>query len=161
LADKANVQRDSSSKNWIESRADPAPWHPVDQIEPEDIDNEEVERLSAFNPEVIGSLMRIVFVPDIGRGVDPRAVIVKLFALAHALHIEGVGDKPLEHWAQKIGCTRSLLSFYTTRIRDRAALDCRAGKSVLARDRLAAVALWNTSRRDGTRAKKNKAGGAS
>jgi hypothetical protein len=122
--------------------------HPGELIdEPEagstDIDESELAKLGAFDPELVANILRICFFPSIGsKGVNLKASFHRLLALAHALHVPGVGDKSLEHLANRVGCTRALLSSYVVRIRDHAKLDHRGGKSDQARQRLAAAHLW-------------------
>ena len=124
--------------------------HPVDLIEPEEvpeIDEVEVGKLQRHDPELITLLVRILLFPDTGR-VSLRASWVRLVALAHALHIEGVGNRSLESLAKDIGCTRSLLSHYATALRDFGNLDCRAGKSLSAREKLSRAHTPDWNRRN-------------
>lgn len=151
----------STAGTWLTNHADDG-WHPGLPV-PEDadeIDDDELVNLSRQNAEIIGSIFRVILTPDLGRGVNAKATLTKVIAMAHALGIEGVRSRSLESLSQQIGCSRALLSYYIVRIRDRVGLDCRAGKSTLARDRLSASRLWNTCRRDGTKKRREaKAGG--
>ena len=146
---RAEVFRDSpASETFSESIGPIDHTHPADLLdEPEDnatdIDEDELTRLGAYDPELVGTILRVCFFPGVGkRGVNLHAGFHRLLALAHALHVPGVGDKSLEHLANRVGCTRALLSSYVVRIRDHAKLDHRGGKSDQARQRLAAAHLW-------------------
>jgi hypothetical protein len=135
--------------------------HPADLIDEAeagstDIDQSELAKLGAYDGELVACIMRILFFPGIGsKGVNLKASFHRLLALAHCLHVEGVGDKSLEHIATRAGCTRALLSNYVVRIRDAAALDHRGGRSDEARRRLSAAHLWLP----GSRSKHAKRGG--
>jgi hypothetical protein len=159
---RPEVFRDSpASESFSESIGPIDHTHPADLLdEPEedenDIDESELAKLGAFDPELVSTILRICFFPGVGkRGVNFSAAFHRLLALAHCLKVEGVGDKSLDHIATRVGCTRALLSSYTVRIRDAAALDHRSGKSDEARRRLSTAHLWLP----GSRSKHAKRGG--
>jgi hypothetical protein len=146
---RAEVFRDApASETFSESIGPIDHTHPADLLdEPEedatDIDEDELTRLGCYDPELIGTILRVCFFPPMGRrGVNLSAAFHRLIALAHCLKVEGVADKSLENIAGRIGCTRSVLSHFCVRIRDHASLDHRGGKSDQARQRLATAHLW-------------------
>jgi hypothetical protein len=146
---RAEVFRDSPGMIEIQMDDYGEGWHPGlpvpdDESEDEnDIDQSELAKLGAFDPELVGTILRVCFFPAIGRcGVNFSAAFHRLIALAHCLHVEGVGDKSLEYIANRVGCTRGVLSHYAVRIRDAAKLDHRSGKSDKARQRLSTAHLW-------------------
>ena len=146
---RAEVFRDSPGMIEIQMDDHGEGWHPGlpvpdDESEDEnDIDEDELTKLGDYDPELVACILRVCFFPGISkRGVNLPAAFHRLLALAHALHVPGVGDKSLEHLANRVGCTRALLSSYVVRIRDHAKLDHRGGKSDQARQRLAAAHLW-------------------
>jgi hypothetical protein len=58
-----------------------------------------------------------------------RVTVIKICTLAHAAGMQGVGDKSLTELATELGCTRSLLSLYSTRLADQLGLSqVRGGK---------------------------------
>jgi hypothetical protein len=147
---RAEVFRDSTSEAGFQDGKSADEFvHPADSIdEPEEeetgIDDDELTRLGAYDPELIGTILRVCFFPSMGRrGVNLSAAFHRLIALAHCLKIEGVGDRSLENIAVRIGCTRSVLSHFCVRIRDAASLDHRSGKSAASRQKLSAAHLWH------------------
>jgi hypothetical protein len=147
---RPEVFRDSPSQEaFQDGMAESEFVHPGELIdEPEedatDIDEDELTRLGCYDPELIGTILRVCFLPAMGRrGVNLAAAFHRLIAIAHCLKVEGVGDKSLEHIANRVGCTRAVLSHYTVRIRDAAALDHRGGKSAAARQKLSTAHLWH------------------
>lgn len=146
----------------IDNRPDPSPWHPVDILEPEDeredIDPDDLEKLGRCNPEALAILLRVLIVPSVTSGIQPKAIVARVVALAHCLHLQGIGDLSLDALAQKIKCTRALLSFYVTQLRDYGGLDHRAGKSVEARAAYSAAQLWRRNREARERREVKKAG---
>jgi hypothetical protein len=159
---RAEVFRDSPSSEGLSESIGPIDFtHPAELIdEPEDengIDESELAKLGAFDPELVGTILRVCFFPAIGsRGVNFSAAFHRLIALAHCLKVEGVGDKSLEHIANRVGCTRAVLSHFCVRIRDTAKLDHRSGKSDKARKRLSTAHLWIP----GSKAKRRRKAGA-
>jgi hypothetical protein len=146
---RPEVFRDSPSQEAFQSgMAEDAFVHPGELIdEPEedenDIDEDELTRLGCYDPELIGTILRVCFFPSMGRrGVNLAAAFHRLIAIAHCLKVEGVGDRSLENIATRIGCTRSVLSHFCVRIRDHARLDHRSGKSAASRQKLSAAHLW-------------------
>jgi hypothetical protein len=114
------------------------PWqHPAELLEPEeeDIDQDDLAKLGAFDPDLLRVLIRVLFLND-GKGFNPRPVIHKFVALCHCLGVPGIGDQSLESLANKLGCTRQCLSYLTTSYRDFGGLSHRSGKSDAARDAL-------------------------
>ena len=148
--DKPDVCRGGGgSGTMIETTEDHANhgWHPGEAIpdeEPEEIPEDDLQRLGCYNPEILRALLRVLLFPDRGRAGNYRAAFARLIALASALHIEGVGGKSLEYLAGKIGVTRQLLSFYVVQLRDFGGLDCHGGKSLKAREAFATAHLWRT-----------------
>jgi hypothetical protein len=145
---RAEVFRDApASERFSESIGPIDHTHPGELIdEPEDendIDEDELAKLGAYDPELVACILRVCFFPAIGRcGVSFGAAFHRLIALAHCMKVEGVGDKSLEYIANRVGCTRGVLSHYAVRIRDAAKLDHRSGKSDKARQRLSTAHLW-------------------
>jgi hypothetical protein len=135
----------------FERLQDPAPWHPMDYLEPEaeDIDTDDLEKLGRCNPEVLATLMRVVFFPDLGRGPQLKASFARLVAVAHALHIPGVGNKSLTALAEEINVTKALLSHYTVMVRDFAKLDHAAGTSLEGREACRTAQLWRYKQKKG------------
>jgi hypothetical protein len=161
------VFRDSTSEaGYQDGMAEAEFVHPADPLdEPEDdendIDESELAKLGAFDGELVACIMRILFFPGIGsKGVNLKAAFHRMLALAHCLHVEGVGNKSLEHIATRAGCTRALLSHFVIRIRDHAKLDHRGGKSDEARRRLSAAHLWSPGSRSKHRTTKKLTEGA-
>ena len=146
---RAEVFRDAPASEtfseWIGPIDHTHPGELIDEPEDEkeDIDESELAKLGAYDPELIACILRVCFFPAIGRcGVNFGAAFHRLIALAHCLKVEGVGDKSLEYIANRVGCTRAVLSHFCVRIRDAAKLDHRSGKSDQARKRLAVAHLW-------------------
>jgi hypothetical protein len=160
---RAEVFRDGpASERFGESIGPIDHTHPGELIDaPEDdaegIDESELAKLGAYDPELVACILRVCFFPAIGsRGVNFGAAFHRLIALAHCLKVEGVGDKSLEHIANRVGCTRAVLSHFCVRIRDTAKLDHRSGKSDQARKRLSTAHLWIP----GSKAKRRRKAGA-
>jgi hypothetical protein len=128
-------------------------WHPgevIDDEEPEPINEDDIDRLKCYDPEILKTLLRVLIFPDRGRAGNYKSAFARLVALGSALHIDGIGDRSLEYLAGKIGCTRQLLSFYVVQLRDFGGLDCYGGKSLKAREAYAVGQLWRTkSKRKG------------
>ena len=58
-----------------------------------------------------------------------RMAQLRLVTLSHAAGMQGVGDQSLTQLAKELGCTRSLLSLYSTRLADQLGLNqVRGGK---------------------------------
>jgi hypothetical protein len=147
--DRPDCVRGGSGSTVSESIEDTANhgWHPGEKIEddePEQIPEDDLERLGCYDPEILRALLRVLLFPDRGRAGNLKAAFARLIALASALHIEGVGGKSLEYLAGKIGCTRQLLSFYVVQLRDFGGLDCYGGKSLKAREAYAVGQLWRS-----------------
>ena len=120
-------------------------WHaglPAEEGETDGIDTDDLEELGRCNPEVLQILMRVVFFADLGRGPQLKACFARLIAVAHALHIPGIGERSLTDIAEEIGVTKALLSHYATQVRDFAKLDHAAGKSLEGREAYREAQLW-------------------
>jgi hypothetical protein len=64
-----------------------------------------------------------------------RVSQLKLATLAHAAGMQGIGDQSLTQLAKELGCTRSLLSLYSTRLADQLGLSqVRGGKTRSSRE---------------------------
>jgi len=147
--DRPDCVRGGSGSTVSETIEDTANhgWHPgevIEDEEPEEIPEDDLERLKCYDPEILRALLRVLLFPDRGRAGSLKAAFARLIALASALHIEGVGGKSLETLAGKIGCTRQLLSFYVVQLRDFGGLDCYGGKSLKAREAYAVGKLWRS-----------------
>ena len=141
----AEVFRDSTGTvgTWIDDHG--AGWHPglpAEEDEPDGIDADDLKELGRCNPEVLQILMRVVFFADLGRGPQLKACFARLIAVAHALHIPGIGERSLTDIAEEIGVTKALLSHYATQVRDFAKLDHAAGKSLEGREAYREAQLW-------------------
>ena len=148
---RGEVFRDSPGMihTWADDHG--AGWHPGLPAEPEaeDIDTDDLEELGRCNPEILQILMRVVFFPDLGRGPQLKASFARMIAVAHALHIPGIGNKSLTALAEEIGVTKALLSHYATQVRDFAKLDHAAGKSVEGRESYRVAQLWRYKKKKG------------
>ena len=146
--------------NYIESRPDPAPWHPMDHLEPEadDIGGDDLERLRRCDPENLAVLLRVLVLPC-EKSLRSKAIVARVVALAHCLHLEGIGDKSLDELAGKIGATKALLSHYICQLRDYGGLDHYAGKSIEGRAAYSAAQLWRRNR-EAREKRAEKRGGA-
>ena len=147
--DKPDIVRGGSGCTVSQSIEDATVhgWHPGEAIpdeESEEIPEDDLERLGCYDPDILRALIRVLLIPDRGRSGNLKAALARLIALASVLHIPGVGDKSLEYLAERIGCTRALLSHYAVQLRDFGGLDCRGGKSVSAREAYAVGQLWRT-----------------
>lgn len=69
----------------------------------------------------------------------------RLASLAHAIGVQEIRMHPLASLAPALGCSRALLSLLACELRDFAALDSRAGRSVTSRDVYSERArqVWN------------------
>jgi hypothetical protein len=86
-----------------------------------------------------------------------RVAQLKLCTLAHAAGLQGVGDKSLSELAKELGCTRSLLSLYSTRLADQLGLSqVRGGKSRASRDTYRYNALISHQKRGNNLSSKEK-----
>jgi hypothetical protein len=161
---RAEVFRDSPASETFSEWSSPIDHtHPGELIDaPEDdaegIDTDDLEKLNRCDPENLALLLRVLIVPSATSGIQPKAIVARVIALAHCLHLQGIGDLSLDALAQRIGCTRALLSFYVTQLRDYGGLDHRAGKSVEARAAYSAAQLWRRNREARERREVKKAG---
>jgi hypothetical protein len=86
-----------------------------------------------------------------------RVSQLKLCTLAHSAGMQGVGDRSLTELAQELGCTRSLLSLYSTRLADQLGLSqVRGGKRRLSRETYRQNALLSHQKRGNTLSTKEK-----
>lgn len=131
----------------LEITAPDVPWHSGQPIPDDDIDKDDVAKIGE-QADAVAALLRVVIFPSGMRGFQPQAALARLVALAHCLHVPGIGDRSFESLAQELGCTRALLCSYAVRIRDWAGLDCYAGRSVTAREAQSARALWRFKTKD-------------
>ena len=142
---RAETFRDSPAMISIEMDDHGAGFHPglpAEEGETDGIDTDDLEELGRCNPEVLQILMRVVFFADLGRGPQLKACFARLIAVAHALHIPGIGERSLTDIAEEIGVTKALLSHYATQVRDFAKLDHAAGKSLEGREAYREAQLW-------------------
>lgn len=124
---------------------DPNWRHPAEYIDGDDIDEDDLYKLGRCNPEAVEAILRVIIAPDIGNQTTVQTITCRAVALAHVLHVPGIGDKSLTHLAEKIGVTKSLLSSYCVKIRDFANLDCRPGRCQSARLNMSVAKLWGGS----------------
>jgi hypothetical protein len=86
-----------------------------------------------------------------------RVAQLKLSTLAHAAGMQGVGDKSLTELATELGCTRSLLSLYSTRLADQLGLSqVRGGKTRSCREAYRKNALLSHQKRGNKLSTKEK-----
>lgn len=107
---------------------DADPGDILEAIEPEEMDPQELDRLSRFNPEMLRTVLGLLFFPTTGK-ITLHSALHRLVALGHCLHVPGIGDRSLASLAEELGVTRSLLTHYVVRIRDAGGLDHQAGQS--------------------------------
>ena len=157
---RAEIFRDSPGMigTWLGDHGEGRhPGLPAEEDEPDGIDADDLEELGRCNPEVLQILMRVVFFADLGRGPQLKACFARLIAVAHALHIPGIGERSLTDLAEEIGMTKALLSHYATQVRDFAKLDHAAGKSLEGREAYREAQLWRYKKTQARRRSK-KAG---
>jgi hypothetical protein len=102
-----------------------------------DISENDLIELGQHDPEAIRALFAVVLAPAMGNQTTVRTLLFRTIALAHVLHMPGIGDRSLTAIAKDLGVTKALLSGYCCRIRDFASLDCRPGRLLSARKRMA------------------------
>jgi hypothetical protein len=104
---------------------------------PPDINEDDLIALGQHDPEALRAIFAVVLAPALGNQTTVRTLLFRTIALAHVLHVPGIGDKSLTALAKQLGVTKSLMSAYCCRIRDFASLDCRPGRMLTARKRMA------------------------
>jgi hypothetical protein len=111
--------------------------HPVDDIEPLDIEDAGEMDLSGIGriPTDALKVFCAMLIP-VGKPSPRlwRTATSRLVTLAHAIGVDGIADKSLAELAASLGVSRALLSFNEVRLRDVGHLSCRAGRSNEARD---------------------------
>jgi hypothetical protein len=96
--------------------------------------NVDVLALRTIPPDALLVLLRFIIGTSSTRK-RWRIAQLKLATLAHAAGMQGVGDKSLTELAKELGCTRSLLSLYSTRLADQLGLSqVRGGKTRSSRE---------------------------
>jgi hypothetical protein len=106
----------------------------IDTDDTDDDPKQDVLALKSIPPDALLVLLRFVI------GQRPsrkrwRVAQLKLCTLAHAAGMQTVGDKSLTELAKELGCTRSLLSLYSTRLIDQLGINqVRGGKSRSSRE---------------------------
>jgi hypothetical protein len=86
-----------------------------------------------------------------------RVSQLKLATLAHAAGMQGIGDQSLTQLAKELGCTRSLLSLYSTRLADQLGLSqVRGGKCRESRETYRQNALLSHQKRGNNLSSKEK-----
>jgi hypothetical protein len=90
--------------------------------------------LKSIPPDALLVLLRFIISKTSSRK-RWRVAQLKLATLAHAAGMETVGNKSLTELAAELGCTRSLLSLYSTRLIDQLGINqVRGGKSRSSRE---------------------------
>jgi hypothetical protein len=102
-----------------------------------DIDERDLAELAKYDPEVLRAIFAVVIAPHLGNQTTVQTITCRAVALAHVLHVPGIGDKSLTALAARIGVGKALLSSYCVKLRDFAKLDSRAGRTITARRRMA------------------------
>jgi hypothetical protein len=105
-------------------------------IDTEDQEGSDVDvlALKSIPPDALLVLLRFIISKTSSRK-RWRVAQLKLCTLAHAAGMETVGDKSLTELAAELGCTRSLLSLYSTRLIDQLGINqVRGGKSRSSRE---------------------------
>ncbi len=109
--------------------------------------NVDVLALRTIPPDALLVLLRFIIGTSSTRK-RWRIAQLKLATLAHAAGMQGVGDKSLTELAKELGCTRSLLSLYGTRLADQLGLaQVRGGKCRESRETYRRNALLSHQKR--------------
>ncbi len=132
------VSIDESTPDRIMARKEAL--HPTDgdfdaDFGPDD-DGETFEAagLKSIPRQALLHLLNFIFPPP-GGPRPLRAAQLRLVTLAHLAGLQGVGDRTLTDLARELGCTKSLLSLYSTRLTDQLGqAQVRGGKSRAARE---------------------------
>jgi hypothetical protein len=118
--------------------------------------DQDVLALKSIPPDALLVLLRFIISSNSKRK-RWRVAQIKLCTLAHAAGMQGVGDKSLTELARELGCTRSLLSLYSTRLADQLGLSqVRGGKSRASRDTYRYNALISHQKRGNLLSTKEK-----
>jgi hypothetical protein len=118
--------------------------------------DQDVLALKSIPPDALLVLLRFII------GQRPsrkrwRVAQLKLCTLAHAAGMQGIGDQSLTQLAKELGCTRSLLSLYSTRLADQLGLSqVRGGKCRESRETYRQNALLSHQKRGNTLSTKEK-----
>ena len=100
----------------------------------DDPKGQDILALKSIPPDALLVLLRFIISKTSSRKMW-RVAQLKLATLAHAAGMQGVGDKSLADLAKELGCTRSLLSLYSTRLADQLGLSqVRGGKTRSSRE---------------------------
>jgi hypothetical protein len=126
-------------------------------IDTEDaVADQDVLALKSIPPDALLVLLRFIISKTSSRK-RWRVAQLKLATLAHAAGMETVGDKSLTELAAELGCTRSLLSLYSTRLADQLGLSqVRGGKCRQSRDTYRKNALLSHQKRGNNLSSKEK-----
>jgi hypothetical protein len=127
-------------------------------IDTEDQEGSDVDVLALrlIPPDALLILLRFIISKTSSRK-RWRVAQLKLCTLAHAANMQTVGDKSLTDLAQELGCTRSLLSLYSTRLADQLGLSqVRGGKCRASRETYRKNALLSHQKRGNTLSTKEK-----
>jgi hypothetical protein len=127
-------------------------------IDTEDQEGSDVDvlALKSIPPDALLVLLRFIISKTSSRK-RWRIAQLKLSTLAHAAGMQGVGDKSLTELATELGCTRSLLSLYSTRLADQLGLSqVRGGKCRESRETYRQNALLSHQKRGNNLSSKEK-----
>jgi hypothetical protein len=126
-------------------------------IDTEDaVADQDVLALRSIPPDALLVLLRFIIGSRCTRK-RWRVAQLKLATLAHAAAMQGIGEKSLTELAAELGCTRSLLSLYSTRLADQLGLSqVRGGKCRSSRETYRKNALLSHQKRGNTLSTKEK-----
>jgi hypothetical protein len=129
-------------------------------IDTEDTDDDpkgqDILALKSIPPDALIVILRFIISKTSSRK-RWRVAQLKLATLAHAAAMQGIGEKSLTELAAELGCTRSLLSLYSTRLADQLGLSqVRGGKCRQSRDTYRQNALLSHQKRGNTLSTKEK-----
>jgi hypothetical protein len=126
-------------------------------IDTEDaVADQDVLALRSIPPDALLVLLRFIIGSRCTRK-RWRVAQLKLATLAHAAAMQGIGEKSLTELAAELGCTRSLLSLYSTRLADQLGLSqVRGGKCRSSRETYRKNALLSHQKRGNTLSSKEK-----
>jgi hypothetical protein len=128
----------------------------IDTDETDDDPKQDVLALKSIPPDALLVLLRFIISKTSSRK-RWRVAQLKLATLSHAAGMETVGDKSLTELAAELGCTRSLLSLYSTRLVDQLGLSqVRGGKCRASRDTYRQNALLSHQKRGNNLSSKEK-----
>jgi hypothetical protein len=121
----------------IESMNDRETYSQDPDCKTPDINEDDLIELGRHNREAIQAVFEVLIAPDIGQQTTAQTILCRTVALAHVLHVPGIGDKSLTALAARIGVGKALLSSYCCKLRDFGKLDSRAGRTITARKKMA------------------------